>query len=107
MVCNDLIKLCIEGNKDKIIEYISSDKIELSEIKDAFGYVMVNNMEKCFFDIIDYIVKKLDIYTKRFQMEYFEYACIGGNVKIISWFLSNGYNISNLIGCLNATIAIK
>lgn len=47
--------------------------------------------------------KKIDIYSPELQNEYFEYACIGGNISMINWFLLNGYNINDLVGCLSAT----
>lgn len=103
MKYNELIGLCIGGWKKEAIDYLTSDDTDAQIIKDTFAYIMVNNMENCFLDIVQYIVKKIDIYSPELQNEYFEYACIGGNISIINWFLLNGYNINDLVECLNAT----
>lgn len=103
MVYNKLIGLCIRGWKKEAIDYLTSDNTDVQIIKDTFAYIMVNNMEKFFLVIIQYIVNKIDIYSSELQNEYFEYACIGGNISIINWFLLNGYNINDLVGCLSAT----
>lgn len=100
---NKLIGLCIGGWKKEAIDYLTSDEVDTQIIKNTFAYIMVNNMEKCFLDIVQYIVKKIDIYSPELQNEYFEYACMGGNITIINWFLLNGYNVNDLVGCLSVT----
>lgn len=100
---NKLINLCIGGWIEDCIKYLTSDEADEQTIENAFAYIMINDMENCFFKIVDLIAKKIDIYSEHKQFKYFEYACIGGNIRILSWFLLNGYNMSNLIGCLSAT----
>lgn len=103
MIYNDLIKLCIGGWKKEAIDYLTTNRTNIEIIENTFLYIMVNKMEECFFILIEYIIDIIDIYSPELQLKYFEYACIGGNIQIINWFLVNGYNIDNLVGCLSIT----
>lgn len=103
MKYNNLIYLCIQGNIKEIIEYLVDDDCNSNKVEDTFSYILINNMENIFFNVIDFITQKIDIYSNEQQIKYFEHACLGGSIKILKWFLDNNYNISNLVGCLSAT----
>lgn len=55
---NELIYTCIGGWKKEVYDYLTSDNADAQIIKDTFAYIMVNNMKKCFLDIVQYIAKK-------------------------------------------------
>lgn len=93
--------LCIQNDKEKIKNYLSDKNRDDAKIESMFAYVLINKMESLFFVFSDDI--KSNINTCYNKNKFFEYACLGGNINIVKWFLET-YNISNFPTCLNCAI---
>ena len=97
---NKLRILCIENNTQKIKEYMCN--CEITDLVDCLKYIMVNNMDTLFIDLINEFQKYINIYDE--QETYFESACLGGNITIINWLLDNGFDMNKLKTCIAATV---